>query len=108
MARREGTESPTVKRACESPAIPEQVMEEVCDREKLKQALQRVKSNKGSPGIEGMTVGELPGELKQHWPAIRVVKQRRSSWRLANSPALSTTFPNAYFDSLGLPRLLAG
>jgi RNA-directed DNA polymerase len=71
MARREGTESPPVKRACESPAIPEQGMEEVCDREKLKQALQRVKSNKGSPGIEGMTVGELPGYLKQHWPAIR-------------------------------------
>src|SRR5229473_115612 len=28
-------------------------------------------------------------------------KKRRSSWRLANSPALSVTFPNAYFDSLG-------
>jgi hypothetical protein len=36
-------------------------MEEVCDREKLKQALQRVKSNKGSPGIEGMTVGRVTG-----------------------------------------------
>jgi hypothetical protein len=34
-ARREGTESLTAKRACESPAIPEQVMEEVCDRENL-------------------------------------------------------------------------
>jgi RNA-directed DNA polymerase len=34
-------------------------------------------------------------------------RKRRSSWRLANSPALSTTFPNAYFDSLGLPRLFA-
>ena len=34
-------------------------------------------------------------------------RKRRSSWRLANSPALSTPFPIAYFDSLGLPRLLA-
>ena len=34
-------------------------------------------------------------------------RKRRSSWHLANSPALSTTFPNAYFDSLGLPRLFA-
>ena len=33
-------------------------------------------------------------------------RKRRSSWRLANSPALSATFPNAYFDSLGLPHLL--
>jgi len=32
-------------------------------------------------------------------------RKRRSSWHLANSPALSTTFSNAYFDALGLPRL---
>jgi len=70
-ARREGIESSTAKRACESPAIPEQVMEEVCERENLKRALQRVKSNKGSPGIDGMRVEQLPGYLKQHWPAIR-------------------------------------
>jgi RNA-directed DNA polymerase len=60
-ARREGTESLTAKRACESPAIPEQVMEEVCDRENLLRALRRVKANKGSPGIDGMKVGELAG-----------------------------------------------
>ena len=34
-------------------------------------------------------------------------KKRRSSWHLANSPALTTTSSNAYFDLLGLPRLLA-
>jgi RNA-directed DNA polymerase len=70
-ARREGTESLTAKRACESPAIPEPVMEEVCDRENLKRALQRVRSNKGSPGIDGMTVERLPGYLRQHWLVIR-------------------------------------
>ena len=46
-------------------------MEEVCERENLRQALQQVKANKGSPGIDGMTVEELPGYLEQHWPAIR-------------------------------------
>jgi RNA-directed DNA polymerase len=70
-ARREGIESLTANCAYESPAIPEQVMEEVCDRENLKRALRRVKANKGSPGIDGMKVGELPGYLKQQWPAIR-------------------------------------
>jgi RNA-directed DNA polymerase len=70
-ARREGTESLTAKRACESPAKLQQGMEEVCDRENLKRALQRVKSNQGSPGIDGMRVEQLPGYLKQHWPAIR-------------------------------------
>jgi RNA-directed DNA polymerase len=29
-------------------------------------------------------------------------------WRLAHSPAMQYAFPNAYFDSLGLPRLFAG
>ncbi|MGB8010024.1 MAG: group II intron reverse transcriptase/maturase [Terriglobales bacterium] len=70
-ARREGTESLTAKRAWESPAIPEQVMEEVCGRENCLRALRRVKANKGSPGIDGMKVSELPGHLKQHWPAFR-------------------------------------
>jgi len=46
-------------------------MEEVCERENLKEALRRVKSNKGSPGVDGMTVGAIPDYLKQHWPAIR-------------------------------------
>jgi RNA-directed DNA polymerase len=56
----------------ESPANnDEQLMEEVCERENCLRALKRVKSNKGSPGIDGMTVAELPGYLKEHWPAIR-------------------------------------
>ena len=67
----EGTESLAGKRGTESPAIGEQLMEEVCERENCKQALARVKANKGSPGVDGMTVHELPGYLKQHWPAIR-------------------------------------
>jgi hypothetical protein len=59
------------KRGTESPAIAEQLMEEVCERENCKQALKRVKANKGSAGMEGMTVQQLPAYLKQHWPAIR-------------------------------------
>jgi RNA-directed DNA polymerase len=70
-ARREGTESFTAHCETESPAETKQLMEEVCDRENLKRALRRVKANQGSPGIDGMKVGELPGYLKQHWPAIR-------------------------------------
>jgi RNA-directed DNA polymerase len=65
-----GTESGLAKRTAESPAT-EQWVEEVCERENCKQALRRVKANKGSPGIDGMTVEELSGHLKEHWPAIR-------------------------------------
>jgi RNA-directed DNA polymerase len=67
----EGTESLAAKRRTESLAIGEPLMEEVCERENCKQALARVKANKGSPGVDGMTVHELPEFLKQHWPAIR-------------------------------------
>jgi RNA-directed DNA polymerase len=69
-AARRGSESLTAKRRTESPAIEEQVMEEVCERENCLQALKRVKSNKGSPGVDGMKVGELSGHLREHWPAI--------------------------------------
>jgi RNA-directed DNA polymerase len=45
--------------------------EEVCERENLKEALRRVKANKGSAGVDGMTVDGLSDYLKQYWPAIR-------------------------------------
>jgi RNA-directed DNA polymerase len=67
----EGTEPPTAKRMSESPAIGEQLMEEVCERDNCKQALSRIKANKGSAGVDRMSVQQLPGYLKQHWPAIR-------------------------------------
>jgi RNA-directed DNA polymerase len=67
----QGTESSAGKCGTESPAIAEQLMEEVCERENCKRALKRVKANKGSAGVDGMTVQQLPEHLKQHWPAIR-------------------------------------
>src|SRR5438445_11431375 len=67
----EETESFSARHAPENPARTNQLMEEVCERENLKRALQRVKANKGSPGIDRMTVEELSGYLQQHGPAIR-------------------------------------
>ena len=46
-------------------------MEEVCERDNLKEALRRVQANKGAAGVDGMTVDALPDHLRQHWPAIR-------------------------------------
>lgn len=67
----EGTEASAAKRGIESPAIGEAWMEEVCERDNCKRALARVKANKGSAGVDGMTVGELADFLREHWPAIR-------------------------------------
>ena len=41
------------------------------ERENLLRALKRVRQNKGSPGVDGMTVDELPDYLKQAWPRLR-------------------------------------
>jgi RNA-directed DNA polymerase len=70
-AGRGETESLPVVHGPESPASTNRLMEEVCERENLKKALRRVKANKGSAGVDGMTIGEITGYLKQHWPAIR-------------------------------------
>ena len=47
------------------------LMEMVARRRNLQAALKRVKSNKGSPGIDGMTVDELSAHLREHWEEIR-------------------------------------
>ena len=62
----QGNETQVAKRKSESLAGTERLIEEVCELENCKQALKRVKANKGSPGVDGMTVNELPEYLKQH------------------------------------------
>jgi RNA-directed DNA polymerase len=70
-AGREETEPPGTTHGTENPASTNRLMEEVCERENRREALRRVKANKGSPGVDGMTVDEITDYLQQHWPAIR-------------------------------------
>jgi RNA-directed DNA polymerase len=67
----EETESAGVTNGTERPANTNRLMEEVCERGNLKEALRQVKANKGSPGVDGMTVVGITDYLKQHWPTIR-------------------------------------
>jgi RNA-directed DNA polymerase len=55
----------------ESPAATLQLMEEVCGRENLLRAWQRVRENKGAPGVDGMTIDTAKSYLREHWPDIR-------------------------------------
>jgi RNA-directed DNA polymerase len=66
-----GTESFMAKSKTESPAKADNLLEEVLDPENLKVALKRVKANKGSAGVDRMTIDLLPVYLKKHWPEIR-------------------------------------
>ena len=56
----EGTEAPRARRETENPAGNHRLMEEVCEQENRRKALKQVRGNQGSPGIDGMTVDELP------------------------------------------------
>ena len=67
----EGTEASVAECSAESLAPDEQWMERICQRENLWQALKGLRRNGGSPGIDGMTIDDLTGYLKQHWLEIR-------------------------------------
>ena len=101
----EGTETPMAKREAESMAISEQLMEAVCERKNCRQALARVKSNKGSAGIDGMTVEQLPTYLKRHWPTIR-----EQLWRGTYKPQpvkrVEIPKPDGGMRKLGIPTVL--
>jgi RNA-directed DNA polymerase len=104
MAFEEGTESELAERRAESPAT-KQWMEEVCERENCKQALRRVKANKGSPGIDGMTVEQLPGHLKEHWPAIRE-QLLSGTYRPQPVKRVEIPKPDGGVRKLGIPTVL--
>ena len=71
-ARRDrSSEAYTAARLSESPTGTIRLMESVCERKNMRRALRRVRKNKGAPGIDGMTVKELPGYIKRHWPKIK-------------------------------------
>ncbi len=54
----------------ESPASAAYLMEAICDPENIEAALRVVVRNKGAPGVDGITVRQLPGILKARWPEI--------------------------------------
>src|SRR5690606_1885492 len=60
--------------ACREPSWTEvemRLMENVVSRSNMMAAYERVVSNKGAPGIDGMQVGELKAHLVKEWPRIK-------------------------------------
>ena len=72
-------EAPTIRRSGETLTAAngdersgtDHLMEEVVDVGNVDRSIKRVRKNKGSPGIDGMTVDELPGYLAKHWEELR-------------------------------------
>jgi len=82
------------------------LMEEVLRRENLIRALRRVRSNKGAPGIDGMTVEELTPYLREHWARIR---QELLEGRYEPQPVRRVEIPKPNgrgMRPLGIPTVL--
>jgi len=81
------------------------LMEEVIERGNLLRALKRVQQNQGSPGVDGLTVEELPDYLREHWPAIRgqllAGRYRPSAVKRCEIPK-----PGGGVRQLGIPTVL--
>jgi group II intron reverse transcriptase/maturase len=81
------------------------LLEQVLDRENLLRALKRVKANRGAPGIDGMTVKELPEYLKEAWPAIREAL-RAGTYRPHPVRRVEIPKPGGGVRLLGIPTAL--
>src|SRR6266849_2375745 len=87
----------------ESPASTNRMMEEICDWENLKEAMWRVKANKGSAGIDGMTVDELPD-----YAALLVIREQLLSGSYTPQPVKRVEIPkpDGGVRKLGIPTAL--
>jgi RNA-directed DNA polymerase len=76
----------------------------VFSRENLTAALERVKQNQGAPGVDGMTVEELPEHLKKHWPSIRT-KLETGTYRPSPVKRVEIPKPGGGQRKLGIPMM---
>ena len=75
------------------------------DRDNLQRALKQVRRNKGAPGIDGMTVDELPDYLRHHWLEIRA-QLEAGSYRPQPVKRVEIPKPDGKTRPLGIPRVL--
>jgi RNA-directed DNA polymerase len=102
---REGTEAFVAEQRAENLGYEERLMEEVCERENCLRAIQRVKANKGSAGIDGMTVGELRAHLKEHWPSLRE-ELLKGTYKPKPVKRVEIPKPNGGMRKLGIPTVV--
>jgi RNA-directed DNA polymerase len=88
---------------CESPANTDRMMEEICEWGNLKEAMWRVKANRGSAGIDGMTVDELPD-----YAALLVIREQLLSGSYTPQPVKRVEIPkpDGGVRKLGIPTAL--
>ena len=78
--------------------------EQIVSRSNLLSALARVQTNKGAPGVDGMTVEALPEHLKAHWESIRA-KLEAGSYRPSPVRRVEIPKPNGGIRLIGIPTV---
>ncbi|WP_158816431.1 group II intron reverse transcriptase/maturase [Methylocapsa sp. S129] len=89
----------------ESPAWGERLMEAICDPENIDAAVRAVRRNKGAPGIDGMTVTQLPDVLERRWPDIaRALVE--GAYRPQPVKRVQIPKPDGGIRNLGIPTVI--
>lgn len=78
--------------------------ERMFSRVNLLAALERVQSNGGAPGVDGMTVEELPEHVKAHWPSIRE-KLEAGTYRPSPVRRVEIPKPSGGIRLIGIPTV---
>jgi RNA-directed DNA polymerase len=79
--------------------------ETIFSRDNLLAALARVQANKGVPGLDGMTVEELPDHLRVHWQGIRA-RLEQETYRPSPVKRVEIPKPGGGTRLLGIPTVL--
>ena len=86
-------------------AEPDTLMERVLAPANLRRAYQRVVSNKGAPGADGMTVAELAGHVNQYWPILKA-RLLAGEYRPQAVRAVEIPKPQGDTRQLGIPSVV--
>ena len=86
-------------------AEPDTLMERVLAPANLRRAYQRVVSNKGAPGADGMTVDNLADYVKQYWPTLKV-RLLAGEYHPQGVRAVDTPKPKGGTRQLGIPSVV--
>ena len=81
------------------------LLAQVLERANLQRALKQVRQNKGAPGIDGMTVDDLPGYLLLHWLEIRA-QLEAGRYRPQPVKRVEIPKPDGKTRPLGIPTVL--
>lgn len=94
-----------VRRRVIQPTLHEGLMERIVDRTNVFTAWKRVKANKGSPGVDGMSIDDFLGYSRDHWSGIR---QALLEGLYAPQPVKGVTIPkpNGGERKLGIPTVV--